>query len=148
MASDFAKKLIRDHESVKLQLYDDADGKLILPGKLVKGHPTIGIGRNLEKGISVEECVLLFENDLIEAEITLGNIFGLEIFKESEKRVAALLDMSFNLGEPRFCKFTRLIDAVKERDWEKAAEEAKNSLWYVQVGNRGKTIIDLLRDNK
>ncbi len=148
MASDFAKKLIRDHENVKLQLYDDADGKLILPGKLVKGHPTIGIGRNLEKGISVEECVLLFENDLIEGEITLGNIFGLAIFKESEKRVAALLDMSFNLGEPRFRKFTRLIDAVKERDWGKAAEEAKNSIWYSQVGNRGKTIIDLLRDSE
>ena len=145
MASDFAKKLIRDHESVKLQLYDDADGKIITSGKLVKGHPTIGIGRNLEKGISVEECVFMFENDLVEAEITLGNIFGLEIFKENEKRVAALLDMAFNLGESRLRKFNRLIDAVKEREWGKAAEEAKNSLWYVQVGNRGKLITNLLK---
>ncbi len=146
MASDFAKKIIRDNERVMLQLYDDADGKIIVPGKLVKGHPTIGIGRNLEKGISAEECVFLFENDLVEAEITLGNIFGLEIFKESEKRVAALLDLAFNLGEPRLRKFTRLIDAVKERDWVRAADEAKNSLWYIQVGNRGKTITNLLRN--
>jgi len=70
----------------------------------------------------------------------------LAIFEENEKRVAALLDLAFNLGEPRLRKFVRLIDAVKERDWGKAAEEARNSLWYVQVGNRGKTIIGLLRD--
>ena len=135
MASDFAKKLIRDNEGVRLQYYKDSKGIL-----------TIGIGRNLEKGISVEECVFMFENDLVEAEITLGNIFGLAIFEENEKRVAALLDLAFNLGEPRLRKFVRLIDAVKERDWGKAAEEARNSLWYVQVGNRGKTIIGLLRD--
>ena len=137
MASTFAKKLIRDHEGVRLQYYKDSKGIL-----------TIGIGRNLEKGISVEECLFLFENDLVEAEITLGNIFGLGIFKESEKHVAALLDMAFNLGEPRLRKFTRLIDAVKERDWTRAAAEAKNSLWYVQVRNRGKTIIELLKDDK
>jgi len=134
MASTFAKKLIRDHEGVRLKPYQDS-----------LGIWTIGIGRNLEKGISVEECLFLFENDLVEAEITLGNIFGLEIFKESEKHVAALLDMAFNLGEPRLRKFTRLIDAVKERDWTRAAAEAKNSLWYVQVRNRGKTVIELLR---
>ena len=137
MASTFAKKLIRDHEGVRLKPYQDS-----------LGIWTIGIGRNLEKGISVEECLFLFENDLVEAEITLGNIFGLEIFKESEKHVAALLDMAFNLGEPRLRKFTRLIDAVKERDWTRAAAEAKNSLWYVQVRNRGKTIIELLKDDK
>ena len=78
----------------------------------------------------------------------MGNIFGLDIFKESEKRVAALLDMAFNLGEPRLRKFTRLIDAVKERDWTRAVAEAKNSLWYVQVRNRGKTIVELLKDDK
>ena len=146
MASDFAKKLIRDHESVKLQLYDDADGKLILPGKLVKGHPTIGIGRNLEKGISVEECILMFENDLIEAEITLGNIFGLEIFKESEKRVAALLDMAFNLGESRIRKFFKMVEAIKNRNWEEVAKEAENSLWFQQVGMRGIEVIKLIKE--
>ena len=135
MASDFAKKLIRDHEGVRLQYYKDSLGIL-----------TIGIGRNLEKGISVEECVFLFENDLVEAEITLGSIFGLEIFKESEKRVAALLDMAFCLGESRLRKFTKMIEAIKKRDWEGAAEEAENSLWYSQVGIRGKAITDLLRD--
>ena len=145
MASDFAKKLIRDNERVMLGLYDDADGKPIVPGKLIKGHPTIGIGRNLEKGISVEECVLMFENDLVEAEITLGNVFGLAIFEENEKRVAALLDLAFNLGEPKFRKFVNMIKAVKERNWERAADEAENSLWFAQVKTRGKTVTNLLR---
>ena len=137
MASTFAKKLIRDHEGVRLQYYKDSKGIL-----------TIGIGRNLEKGISVEECLFLFENDLVEAEITLGNIFGIGIFKESEKRVAALLDMAFNMGEPKLRKFVKMVQAVKDRDWERVAIEAKDSDWYVQVKGRGKTIIDLLKDDK
>jgi len=134
MASDFAKKLIRDHEGVRLQYYKDSKGIL-----------TIGIGRNLEKGISPEECVMMFENDLVEAEITLGKIFGLDIFKESEKHVAALLDMAFNLGENRLRKFWNLINAVNKRDWKWAAEEAENSLWFQQVGIRGVRICDLLK---
>ena len=134
MASTFAKKLIRDHEGVRLQYYKDSKGIL-----------TIGIGRNLEKGISVEECLFLFENDLVEAEITLGNIFGLAIFEENEKRVAALLDLAFNLGEPKFRKFVNMIKAVKERNWERAADEAENSLWFAQVKTRGKTVTNLLR---
>ena len=137
MASTFAKKLIRDHEGVRLQYYKDSLGIL-----------TIGIGRNLEKGISVEECLFLFENDLVEAEITLGNIFGIGIFKESEKRVAALLDMAFNMGEPKLRKFVKMIQAVKDRDWERVAIEAKDSDWYAQVKTRGKTIIELLKDDK
>ena len=88
----------------------------------------------------------MFENDLVEAEITLGNVFGLEIFRESEKRVAALLDMSFNLGESRFRKFFNFINAINNRDWKWAAEEAENSLWFRQVKDRGKTIVGLLRD--
>ena len=134
MASTFAKKLIRDHEGVRLQYYKDSKGIL-----------TIGIGRNLEKGISVEECLFLFENDLVEAEITLGNIFGIGIFKESEKRVAALLSMAFNLGESRLRKFTKMIAAVKIRDWQEVAKQAEDSMWYTQVGKRSIELVSLIR---
>ena len=91
MASDFARKIIKAHEGLKLKPYRCSSGKL-----------TIGYGRNLDdRGITVLEANELFENDIIEAEMALGNIFGLEIFKESERRIAALLDMALRYGTPR-----------------------------------------------
>lgn len=126
MASDFARNLIKIHEGLRLKPYKDT-----------LGIWTIGYGRNLEKGISVDEARELFENDLIEAEVAIVNIFGTDIFSIGEKRVAVLLDMAF-MGETRFRKFVKFIDAVKKRDWQEAAKEMEDSLWYRQVGNRGK----------
>jgi len=138
MASDFAKKIIKRHEGIRLKLYNDS-----------LGIPTIGVGRNLKhKGISIEEAQFMFENDIIDAEITLGNIFGLGIFNESENRVSALLDMAFNLGENGLRKFTKMVEAIKIRDWNKAAEEAEDSIWFKQVGNRAVEIVTLLKDKK
>ncbi len=135
MASEFAKKLIKNHEGLRLKPYRCTAGKL-----------TIGYGRNLDdRGISAHEANELFENDLIDAEIALGNIFGLEIFKESEGRVAALLSMAFNLGEAGLQKFKLMNAAVKRRDWIAAAEEAKKSLWFSQVGARAVKITQLLK---
>ncbi len=136
MASEFAKKLIKENEGLRLKPYRCTAGKL-----------TIGYGRNLDdRGISAHEANELFENDLVDAEIALGDIFGLKIFEESESRVAALLDMAFNLGEGGLRKFKNMIEAVKRRDWIAAAEEAKQSLWYKQVGSRAEKIIQLLKE--
>ncbi len=136
MASEFAKKMIKGNEGMRLKPYRCSAGKL-----------TIGYGRNLDdRGISAHEANDLFENDLIDAEIALGNIFGLEIFKESENRIAALLDMVFNLGEGGLRKFKLMIEAIKRRDWIAAAEGAKQSLWFQQVGSRAEKIINLLKE--
>ena len=147
MASDFARKLLIKHERVVSKCYDDGDGLPVVPGKVMKGHPTIGIGRALDtKGLSPMEINNLFENDLVDAEIILGDIFGIEIFKESERRVAALLSMAHNLGRSGLGKFVRMIEAVKKGDWQTAALEATASKWYVQVGSRGVEIVKLLEE--
>jgi len=52
--------------------------------------------------------------------------------------------MDFNLGKPRFLTFKKLIQAVKEGDFKKAAEEAKNSRWCRQVGKRCEDVYNLL----
>ncbi len=136
MSSEFAKKMIKENEGMRLKPYRCTSGKL-----------TIGYGRNLDdRGISVHEANELFENDLVDAEIALGNIFGLKIFEESESRVAALLDMAFNLGEGGLRKFKNMIEAVKRRDWIAAAGEAKQSLWYKQGGSRAEKIILLIKE--
>jgi len=134
MASDFAKKLIKKHEGLRLKLFKDSVGLY-----------TIGYGRNLVgKGISLPEAIELFENDIIDAEFAILNIFGPEILRESENRVGALLSMAFNLGEDGLRKFVKLLEAVKARDWNLAAKEAEDSRWFTQVGSRADEICELL----
>ncbi len=134
MASEFAKKLIKKHEGLRLRMYKDSVGLY-----------TIGYGRNLiGKGISLPEANELFENDTIDAEVALLNIFGPEILRESENRVGALLSMAFNLGESGLKGFFKFVDAVKAHDWELAAKEAEDSRWFAQVGSRGIEICELL----
>jgi lysozyme len=56
-----------------------------------------------------------------------------------------LLDMSYNLGKPRLAGFKNMLSAVQQRDFQKAADEMVDSLWYDQVGDRGKNLVKMMR---
>lgn len=57
-------ELIRD-EGVRLNAYDDASRLPIRPGSIVRGHPTIGIGRALDvRGVTPDEAQYLLSNDI------------------------------------------------------------------------------------
>ena len=70
MSDSFLERLatqLAEHEDVRLQVYDDATGRPILPGDTVQGHPTIGVGRKLDddRGVSHDEAMMLLRNDLV-----------------------------------------------------------------------------------
>ena len=44
-----------------------------------------------------------------------------------------LADMCFNLGIKRLCRFTKMLEAMEERDFELAGEELLDSTYAVQV---------------
>lgn len=121
------------HEGFKPLLYRCSAGK-----------PTIGYGRNLEdNGISLSEARMLLRNDVINSKTDCIRIFhDWESFTESRKW--ALIDMRFNLGPGSFRTFEKMIAAIEENDWQKAAHEAQNSLWYHQTGYRAVYIVQLL----
>ena len=50
----------------------------------------------------------------------------------------ALIDIAFNLGAPRLNKFVDLKASIAKKDFSAAAAELKDSLWYTQVGKRGR----------
>lgn len=134
---DFHKKLTEqliNHEGLRLKPYHCPAGKL-----------TIGIGRNLEdKGISEKEAAMLLENDIEECVQDLEAIFqGFDLLPESVHLV--LVDMRFNLGPGRFRHFKKMIAAVINHDFTKAAAEMKDSRWYGQVGQRGRSLVDMMR---
>jgi lysozyme len=133
-----AKSLIAKNEGLKLKPYLCPAGKL-----------TIGYGHNLDdNGITEEQADMLLDYDIGKAYNDLNRIFGEfadSIDNISDNRYAALLDMMFNLGMPKFLKFEKMITAIKQGDWPKAADELKDSAYYKQVGNRAKVNENILR---
>lgn len=57
-----------------------------------------------------------------------------------------LTNMAFNLGQNRLSGFKKMLAAVKAGDYDKAADEMKDSKWYTQVGNRSKRLVERMRD--
>ena len=46
----------------------------------------------------------------------------------------------------RFSRFVKMIAAVRREDWGGAADEMENSLWFRQVGDRGKELVRRMRN--
>lgn len=63
----------------------------------------------------------------------------------NEVRQRALVNMIFNLGKQGVKNFRKMCAAIYAKDWDKAAEEAKDSKWYNQVGRRSRRIVEELR---
>ena len=129
--------MIKQHEGFRDKPYRCTAGKL-----------TIGYGRNLDDvGISNREATVLLYNDIIEATESVRVVFsGFKFDEFSENRQAALIDMMFNLGRPRFVLFRNMIKAINDGDWDSAASEAMDSVWATQVGNRANEIAGMLKE--
>jgi lysozyme len=66
------------------------------------------------------------------AQVLMGDVWS----SLSDIRKRAVCDLAFNLGQPRLSKFVNFIKAMKAKDFNVAAVELKNSVWYAQVGRR------------
>ncbi len=121
------------------------------------GINTIGIGRNLDdRGISKEEldwmdiptidhifsdgiteadAVYLAQNDvqIVEEELVRAHPCVDEL---DAVRQLVLIDMAFNLGVPRLCKFKKMWAAIHENKFDVAAKEMLDSRWANQVKSR------------
>jgi len=151
--SHFLDKLI-DHEGMVLTVYKDS-----------LGIDTIGIGRNLkDRGISREELDYLdipnmevvYEHGISEADaryLALNDIAIVEnelcrvhncVENLDSVRQLILMDMAFNMGVPRLCKFVKMWNAIHEEKWESASREMLDSKWARQVGRRAKILSDAM----
>ena len=115
------------------------------PYKCTKGKLTIGIGRNLDdRGITMDEALILLRNDIAACEMDLYKIFGKEFFELDIARKHALIGMRFNLGATRFRGFTEMIQAIRNRNFVEAAQEMEKSLWWKDVGERARTLQSMM----
>ena len=104
---------------------------------------SIGIGRNLEdRGLSDDEILILLGNDLVWVAADLDR--ELPWWREMpEPKQRALANMCFNLGMPRLSKFKLMLTALEKGDWAEAANQARDSKWADQVGERANRIAEL-----
>jgi len=125
--------LMRD-EDLRLKPYRDTAGKL-----------TIGIGRNLDDvGLRHGEALIMLANDIADASAECAAAFAFwPDLNEPQQR--GLCNMAFNLGMPRLRGFRKMLAALEAQDYETAADEALDSRWARQVGDRAERIAELLK---
>jgi lysozyme len=140
---------IAREEGLRLFVYDDANGKAIKPGSVVLGHPTIGYGRALDtKGISQDEASLMRLNDQGEAEGTFADqeLGWWANLSTARQDVVAL--MVFQLGARGFREFKGMIEAIKAKDFTRAALEMLDSEWAKQTPARARRMAELMRTGR
>ena len=125
-------ELIRD-EGLRLKVYLDSEG-----------IETIGVGRNLQKGITRDEAMFLLNNDIRFAIQEAMTFPWYEKLTEQRKRV--IVNMIFNLGLTRFSGFKNTIRYLEMGDYEAASEEMLDSKWARQVGVRATRLSDMMRN--
>lgn len=130
----------------KLQAEVETDeGYRQYPYKDTQGYLTIGFGLNLTTvGLTMEEARFILKNRLLAVHDAL--VDRLPVFKTlDENRQRALVNMAYNLGVDGLLKFKNMIAALERADWVTAADEAKNSRWSTQVGDRARRLIEVIR---
>ena len=111
------------------------------------GNPSIGVGRNLRRGLRDDEINLMRDNDIRQAGVDLKNACPWAVNLDQIRR-EVLIEMSFNLGIQGLLAFKKMLAAVQSGDYATAATEMKNSLWAGQVGKRADELAALMRDGQ
>ena len=128
--------LIR-HEGIRLKPYRDTVGKL-----------TVGVGRNLDDvGITREEALMLLNNDIDKVRREVRRTFPW-FASLNPVHQNVVLNMVFNLGLPRFRRFTKTIAAVKAKHWDEAARQMLDSRWAEQVGRRARELAEMIKTGR
>jgi GH24 family phage-related lysozyme (muramidase) len=157
---------ISQNEGSRLLAYDDKTGDPVTAGP-VQGKVTVGVGFNMDKpgarktiesmGLNFDDVYSgrtqitqdhvdqLLAREITSAQQSVRNMFP-DILTYSTERQMALTDMMFNMGAIKFRGFQKMIAAINQGDWEKAAIEAQDSDWFNQVGHRGPIIVNMLRN--
>ena len=155
--NDTLRHYIEVNEGRKAKVYNDT-----------KGHPTVGIGFNLDRGnaravmkslgidydkVRAGQAILtdaqinhLFDHDVRTATSDAKEVVGSKTFGElSEGRRIVVIDMVFNLGKAGLANFRKAISAIQQGNYNEAAKQMKDSAWYGQVGDRAKRNVEMMR---
>lgn len=146
MSVDTLVEMLKRDEGWRAQVYDDATGKIIGPGSTVVGHPTIGYGFNCGAGgdeLTLAEGDALLRNRAVRALQAAAMLVPNWVLLADEAQ-DVLGNMAYNLGKQGLSKFPKMLDAFNRRNYQEAAAEMKDSLWFTQVGERAQRLYELI----
>lgn len=120
------RQLVAD-EARRAFLYDDATGKRITKGSVVIGHPTIGIGFNLDALDMPDEVMDLWFD--IKRTRTINEVFnGLPWTQHlGAGPLRAVIDIAYNAGFEGLCGFHKMLGCLQSGDLVGAQREVINS---------------------
>jgi len=127
MNLDRLKTKLDAAEARRVRVYDDRTGKDIVPGTLVQGHPTIGVGRALDvNGLSGDEIEFLLDNDIRrrQAEILRALPWWSTL---DDVRQEVVFEMEFQTGLGGLLGFHDALSHMKAGRFEDAAREMLDS---------------------
>lgn len=142
------------HEGMELKVYQDH-----------LGIDTIGVGRNLQdrgitdgelsfmnklrseiydEGITEANARFLLSNDIDIVEKELLNAHPC-IDRLDDVRIRIVLDMAFNMGVPRLCKFKNMWANIHIGDYLSASFEMLDSRWAEQTKSRATRLAEAMK---
>ena len=112
------------------------------------GHLLIGKDPEYNKpigtAVSKERVAEWFEQDVATTLDDCKKVYdNWDNMNETVRLICA--NMMFNLGYPRYCKFKKMIQAIKDEDWLEAGNQMQDSRWYKQVTNRADRLISRMK---
>lgn len=153
-----------DRETLKRRLVEE-EGKRLFAYRDSVGHPTIGVGFNLDrrdaatllsrvgtdlgdvlagKPLTLDQVDALLDVTVCEAiETARAHVPGLDAMPENVQQV--IVDLVFNMGWNTLSGFRRFLGYVALHYWREAADALTDSLWHRQVGSRAVRLETMLR---
>ena len=144
---DICQRLII-HEGVRLQPYFCSKNKLTIGvGRCVETNPITAeeekVVGDWRHGITKCSAIYLLQNDVNRTCKELKT--KLKFFKDlDDERQYALIDMAFNLGVSGLLHFSKMLNALKNKEYIEASKECLNSKYAKDVPQRAKRIANVL----
>ena len=136
---------LADDEGIKYELYLCSENHLTGGiGHLITEWDVDYYGKPIGYPVPNEQVNAWFEKD-IDVTINVCKIIFEEFEFLPEEAQLVIANMCFQLGRPRLSKYNKFIAAVKEQDWERAADEMKDSRWYKQTTARAERLISRIQ---
>ena len=137
------KDRIKEHEGFRNIIYKDSLGFATIGyGHLVKKDDPFVEGHTYSQKLLNDYFELDFTNAVMGAERLLGNQ------AMNYKAKCVIIEMVFQLGMTGVSKFKNTLKAVKEENWDTAADEMLDSVWAEQTPERANELSSTMRSCK
>ena len=134
------KQRIKEHEGFRDTVYSDS-----------LGFATIGYGHlvlptdNFVEGVTYpkEQLEVLFDKDFQIAFNSANELVdGLNLNHIAK---GVIIEMCFQLGKPRVMKFKKMWAALRNKDFDEAANQMIDSAWHKQTTSRCESLASTMR---